>query len=103
MSDVRRRDLDMGYTIAEFGRVLQGNFSGSDSPYDVEQIAADHWRVFNQSNLSVTISLVQKPPRQLGLLNLPVLGVSFTITSGDDEQEQAFYDRFFKYFHKGGG
>ncbi len=93
----------MGYTMIEFTRVLQGNFSGADSPYNVEQIAADRWRVFNPSDFSVTVSLRQKPPRKLGLLNLPVLEVSFDVTTGDASQEQAFYDKFFKYFHKGGG
>ena len=103
MCSARTRDLDMGYTMVEFARVLTGNFSGSDSPYQVEEIATDQWRVFNQSNLSVTISVDQKPPRTLGLLNLPVLAVSFVVISGDDDGVQAFYDRFFKYFHKGGG
>ena len=93
----------MGYTIDEFARVLQGNFSGVDSIYAVEQIGADQWRVFNQSHLSVTISVEQKPPRKLGLLNLPVLAVSFAVSSGDDREEQDFYAKFFKYFHKGGG
>ena len=103
MCSARARDLDMGYTVVEFARVLKGNFSGSDSPYQVAEIATDQWRVFNQSDLSVTISVEQKPSRKLGLLNLPVLAVSFIVISGDDGEVQAFYDRFFKYFHKGGG
>ena len=93
----------MGYTIAEFGKVLQGNFSAPESSYRVEQLDSTRWRVFDQANLSVTISLVEKPPRQLGLLSLPVLGVSFAVTSANDNETRAFYDKFFKYFHKGGG
>ncbi|MDJ0832146.1 MAG: hypothetical protein QNJ69_01400 [Gammaproteobacteria bacterium] len=103
MCSARIRDLDMGYTLDEFAKVLQGNFSAADSPYRVEQVAAGQWRVASQSDLAVTISVKQKPERQLGLLNLPVLAVSFAVTAGNDDEEQAFYDKFFKYFHKGGG
>ena len=103
MSDARSRKIDMGYTPVEFGKVLQGNFSGADSPYRVEQLASGQWRVYDQASLSVIISLEEKPARQLGLLRLPVLAVSFAVTSGNDNEAQAFYDKFFKYFHKGGG
>ncbi len=103
MSHNPGRVIDMGYTLVEFGKVLQGNFSAADSPYRVEKIAQDHWRVTANPALSVTIRLNEKPPRQLGLLNLPVLAVSFTTESGNSNDEQAFFDKFFKYFHKGGG
>lgn len=53
--------------------------------------------------MTVRIHLQEKPPRQLGALSLPVLQVTFSISSATKLQSDLFFKKFFTYFHKGGG
>lgn len=97
-------EYEMGYAADEFGNVLQGPFSGDKSPYSCETIAPHHWRVSHKdTSRSLEIQVLEKPPRRLGLFALPVLQVQFDLHDGDDQFKTGFFDRFHKYFHKGGG
>jgi hypothetical protein len=104
MFNASSQPIEMGYTIIEFSKVLHGNFSGEHSEYSCQDISPSSWVICNdQSDLKTRIDVEQKPPRSLGLLNLPVLGVSFHLIAGNTEDQQLFFDKFFRYFHKGGG
>jgi len=78
---------EMGYGADEFGKVLNGSFSGQQPGKELE----------------LTIKVTQNPPRKLGLFNLPVLDVSFSFGTTDADLREGFFHRFHQYFHKGGG
>ena len=96
--------IQMGYTINEFSRVLHGNFSSAESAFSCEDLSSDSWIITHDlSELRISIKVQQLSPRTLGLLELPVLGVRFEQLSGNAAEKQLFFDKFFRYFHKGGG
>ena len=97
-------EYEMGYGAEEFGNVLNGPFSGDKSGYLCRQIERHHW-VLEQPGAAfdLAIKVIEKPPRKLGLFNLPVLGVRFTFTDTENPLREQFFQRFHQYFHKGGG
>ena len=94
----------MGYTIAEFGKTLHGQFIGDEATYHCKDISLTHWEISISETRAVIIKIAEAPPRKIAMLSLPVLDVQFEFESSLHlkEQEQ-FLKRFFKYFHKGGG
>ncbi len=97
-------EYEMGYGADEFGKVLNGVFSGEKSPYECRELSLHHWSVVQPgAKLELTIKVAQKPPRKLGLFNLPVLDVSFNFGATDAALREGFFHRFHQYFHKGGG
>ena len=95
---------EMGYGADEFGKVLLGPFSGDRTDFNATEIARHHWRVsLDGSVFELEISVAEKPPRKLGLFNLPVLEVKFNFTDTETALRDAFFHRFHQYFHKGGG
>jgi hypothetical protein len=104
MFNAGNAQIEMGYTVSEFSKVLHGNFSAQHSEYNCKDISQNSWLISHEgSNLKTQITVIQKPARKLGLLNLPVLGVSFKLMAGETQDEQKFFEKFFRYFHKGGG
>lgn len=104
MFNAGSNQIEMGYTLSEFSRVLHGNFSAQQSEYNCKDLSRNSWLISREnSHLKTQITVIQKPPRKLGLLNLPVLGVTFKLMSGETQDEQQFFEKFFHYFHKGGG
>ena len=102
--DVEVIEYEMGYAADEFGNVLQGPFSGEKSPFSCETIARHHWRIIQiDTPRRLEIQVQEKPPRRLGLFAIPVLQVQFHLQDSDAEFQSSFFDRFHKYFHKGGG
>lgn len=103
-NDVSQVEYEMGYAADEFGNVLTGPFSGQDSDYQSESPAKHCWQVSHKnSDFKVSIKVTEMPPRRLGLFALPVLQVRFQMEKSVPEDQGAFFKRFFKYFHKGGG
>ncbi len=97
-------EYEMGYGADEFGKVLLGPFSGAHSDFDANEIGRHHWRVsLEDSTFTVDIRVAEKPPRKLGLFNLPVLDVKFSFNAVEGSQRDDFFHRFHQYFHKGGG
>lgn len=94
---------DMGYTPHEFSKTLLGGFSDERSPYRVSAVGQFEWRISDEEGLLVGLSIAPKPARKLGLLELPVLSVNFQIIEDKNQVKSKFFDKFFKYFHKGGG
>jgi hypothetical protein len=97
-------ELEMGYGADEFGNVLSGAFTGEKSNYSCETLARHHWRIVGtEKEFQIEIEVSEKPPRKLGLFVLPVLRVQFNVLNSPADLQASFFDRFHKYFHKGGG
>jgi hypothetical protein len=97
-------EYEMGYGADEFGNVLQGAFSGEKSPYRCETLGSHYWRMSQvDGELNIEIQVLEMPPRRLGLFALPVLQVIFHLHDTAADDQTRFFDRFHKYFHKGGG
>lgn len=95
---------EMGYMPAEFARVLEGNFSSGDSPYRAERLAENHWQLISSGrDLQIDLNIQPQAARSLGMFSLPVLKVSFEVEAASTDARSQFFDKFFKYFHKGGG
>lgn len=103
-NDVSSIEYQMGYAADEFAQVLNRSFNGGQSNYQCLAISKHHWQIQQQdSDLKITIRIKQKTPRKLGLFTLPVLQVNFETEKSDPMTQREFFNRFFKYFHKGGG
>lgn len=104
MTDSTLVEYEMGYAADEFGKVLNGSFSGEKSPYQCSEITRHHWSLEQPgATFELTIKAVEKPPRKLGLFNLPVLDVKFFFADTEVALRDKFFHRFHQYFHKGGG
>ncbi len=103
-NNVSSVEYEMGYGADEFGKVLTGPFSGSNSSYRCTTVDKHHWQIDQQdTDLKIAIRVQEKPPRKLGLFALPVLQVHFETEKSDPAIQGEFFKRFFRYFHKGGG
>lgn len=97
-------EYEMGYGADEFGKVLLGPFSGERTGFNATVIERHHWLVsLDGAEFELAIKVAEKPPRKLGLFNLPVLDVRFTFTNTEAASRDEFFHRFHQYFHKGGG
>lgn len=104
MDDCSEFLYDMGYTTTEFCRVLKGEFTGEKSEFICNNHEQNSWRISHKdSAMMIEIHINEKPPRLLGAMSLPVLQVIFTVCSATTLQSDLFFEKFFKYFHKGGG
>ncbi len=102
--DVEKFEYEMGYAADEFGSVLNGPFSGDKSDYHCQEISSHNWLINQAGHLfQLKIQVSEKPPRKLGLFSLPVLRVEFELLKTSPKLQDRFFERFFKYFHKGGG
>lgn len=104
MSSSGQQQYEMGYTEAEFSRVLHGDFSGAKSDFSCTDQGPCHWLITDKtSDLRINISVSSLPPRTLGAISLPRIQVTFDVSTLDTLRSDYFFDKFFKYFHKGGG
>lgn len=104
MSEPTVVELEMGYAVNEFGRVLSGVFTGETSPYRRKEIKSHHWAIEQPGEVfDLIIEIREKPPRKIAMLTLPVLQVIFTFTDTTESLREKFFHRFHQYFHKGGG
>ncbi len=88
----------------EFATTLRGGFTSPESGLELQDIAADQWRInWQAQGLSVGITTQPAPARNLGALTLPQLNVTLTFPDTNSASRQAFLTRFHHYFHKGGG
>jgi hypothetical protein len=95
---------EMGYAADEFGKVLQGQFTGERTDFNCSEISRHRWRVtLTSDDFSVVIDVKQAPPRKIALFSLPVLNVHFEFERAEAYIREKFFHRFHQYFHKGGG
>ncbi len=103
-NDASSIEYEMGYGADEFGKVLNSSFSGKNSTYSCATLEKHHWRINQQdAEFEAVIQVTEMPARKLGLFSLPVLRVRFKTEKSDPKLQDNFFNRFFKYFHKGGG
>ena len=94
----------MGYAPREFARTLSGGFTAAGSGFVVSESGAERWIVsIPEHALSVTVRINAAAPRRLGAFALPVLDVHLTFSPDNEKNRRIFLDRFWRYFHKGGG
>ena len=95
----RRVELEMGYSLDEFDRVLplamrDWRVDGGDG----------QWQVRTTDGADVARIAVQpQAPRRMGMLELPVLMVSLDLSAADERRAGEFMHRFERGFHRGGG
>jgi hypothetical protein len=97
VTDEFRLNRDMACTRAEFigwlpGATRQASF----------QIDGDKVTVITHGG-RVQISLEEKPPRRMGPIALPVLGITFCFRGMDKLTRHAFLAYFDLYTRRGGG
>ncbi len=97
MPDVFHLHRDMGCTRAEFISWLPGAIRRAPFQIDGEVVTV------MTNGGCVQISLEEKPPRRLGLIALPVLGVTFCFRGLDELGRDGFLAHFDLYTRRGGG
>ena len=66
-------EYDMGYAADEFGKVLQGPFTGERTDFVSAELGRHRWRVtLDGTDFAVLIAVADAPPRKIGLFSLPV-------------------------------
>ena len=103
-TDASKYDRQMGFTEREFEKTLKGGFTGESSVYHCFDVCKNQWRIEHaDDSLNIKIEVQKRPERRIGALSIPVLQVAFTVTDTEESTAEAFFNKFFKYFHKGGG
>jgi hypothetical protein len=99
------KNLEMGYTPAEFIKTLQGQFI-NNNPYTCNQLDENIWQIVfgeDAGEASVNVQVTPTRPRKIATLILPVLNVRFEFFHANTQQIDDFLGTFLRYFHKGGG
>lgn len=97
-------EYEMGYGADEFGKVLQGSFTGERTDFASTELGRHRWRVsLVGHDFAVVVEVKQAPPRKIALFSLPVLKVRFEFEQAEAEARAQFFHRFHQYFQKGGG
>ncbi|MDH3231666.1 MAG: hypothetical protein OEN55_17900 [Alphaproteobacteria bacterium] len=90
-------DKEMGYTHAEFLRLLPRAVGGADIRIDGRVIQV------NAGDRGLRIDLSEESVRRLGNFRLPVTHVRLTFQGYSDAQRDALLARFWQTYQKGGG
>jgi hypothetical protein len=88
---------EMGFTRAEFMRILPSALHGYSHAIEGDSIRVD----IDDSRLS--ISLGEERVRKIALLQLPYMEVVFDYREVDAQAFRTFLKQFDLYFRKGGG
>ena len=98
------KSYEMGYTPVEFAKTLHGQFTKNQTDFTLIDSGKNHWKIrFSKNKVIADIKVSESTPRKIALLNLPVLDVCFLFAGLSSQEQELFLERFFKYFHKGGG
>lgn len=93
-------EQQMGYSAAEFMRALQRALAD----YTLDVADRNRWLAVRPGYPGcVEIAFAEQPPRRLGLLELPVLDVSFRFRGFAPGADRALFDRLQRSLHRGGG
>ena len=90
-------DKEMGYTHADFLRLLPRAVGGADIRIDGRVIQV------NAGDRGLRIDLSEESVRRLGNFRLPVTHVRLTFQGYSDAQRDALLARFWQTYQKGGG
>ncbi len=97
MADVFQLHREMGCTRAEFISWLPGATRRAPFQIDGEVVTV------TTHGGRVRISIEERPPRRIGLIALPVLGVTFCFHGLDELTRDDFLAHFDLYTRRGGG
>ncbi|HMA31375.1 MAG TPA: hypothetical protein VKT00_06125 [Casimicrobiaceae bacterium] len=97
MADAFRLNRDMACTRAELMRWLPGAIRTASFRVDGDVVT-----VMTQGG-RVQIAMEEKPPRHIGSMALPVLGVTFCFRGLDEPARNEFLAYFDLYTRRGGG
>ena len=92
---------EMGCTMTDFARWLPG--ATRSAPLTSEDDGGGLRHRLEVGGGLVEIDLQPQPPRQIALLRLPVLRVTFRFIDLDDAARVAFMTHFDHYTRRGGG
>lgn len=93
-------EQQMGYSAAEFTRALRRVLAD----YALDAADRNRWLAVRPGDPGrLEIAIVEQPPRRLGLLELPVLDVSFRFLGFAPGADRALLDRLQRGLHRGGG
>lgn len=88
---------DMALTPVDFLRDLDRALPGLD--YRVDGHAVE----VGTAERGLSIALKELPPRRIGLLSLPRSEVSISFRGYGEGEREAFLERFFRAYQRGGG
>lgn len=88
---------EMGYTHAEFLRLLPKALNGAAQQADGDTITVD------DGARRLQIELGRESERRIGNIRLPVLPVDLTFTGYSEAEVEATLGRFWRVFQRGGG
>lgn len=95
--DAFRRD--MGYSVAEFFRILPSAVGGHDYQLEGDKIVvrpADGTR-------ELVLRISRLPERKIGMIRIPRIEVDFSFHNFTAEQRKAFLAAFDRSYQRGGG
>ncbi len=89
---------ELGISHLDFLRVFPAVVSGSEvhRSADGAFVVAEHGR-------RLTVSLHQQRERRIGMLRIPTTRMTFEFAGYDPSEVDAFFERFNRHFHRGGG
>ena len=87
----------MGITRAEFLRLLPVAIGNSDYRIEDERAAGEH------EGRAWSITFVEKPPRRIAQIALPVLEVTIALPNASEHEHATFVERFLRAYQRAGG
>ena len=90
---------DMGYSVAEFFRILPSAVEGHD--YTVDGCGVVIRPPGGERKLVLRVA--ELPERRIGMIRIPRIEVDFSFHDFTDEQRKAFLTAFDRSFQRGGG
>ena len=90
-------DKEMGYSHAEFLRLLPKAVEGSDIAVDGRVIRV------RDGDRRLRIDLSEESVRRIGNFRLPVTHARLTFSGYSEDERDAALERFWRAFQKGGG
>ncbi len=90
---------DMGYSLAEFLRILPSAVKGYAHRIDGNRV------IINGSGTSrrLTLNLSTLPERRIGMIRIPRIEVEFLFHNFSERERQAFMVVFDRSYQRGGG
>ena len=95
--DVFKRD--MGYSVAEFFRILPTAVEGHDYAVDGCGVVIRP----PDGGRELVLRIAELPERRIGMIRIPRIEVDFSFRNFTGEQRKAFLTAFDRSFQRGGG
>ena len=90
---------DMGYSLAEFLRILPSAVKGYAHKIDGNRVIING----SESGHQLTLDLQTLPERKLGMIRIPRIEVEFLFHNFSDRERKNFMVAFDRSYQRGGG